>query len=539
MKRYYIDQIGGKREQQWKTLEHNGVKFPPEYEKHNIPVVYEGKEIILNKDAEEAATFYAREIESDNVNDKVFRDNFWKDWKKLLGKDHVVKSLENVDFRKIYDYLIKKKELKKNIKVDKQAVAAANEKYMYAILDGVKQPVGNYLVEPPGIFKGRGKNPLLGRIKPRIKPSDITINIGKKSKIPELPNGQSWGKIVHDQTGLWLASWKDVLTGKTKYVRFGAKSDVIASSDNSKFDKARKLKKNISKIRKINNENMRSDNDKIRQVSTAIFFIDNFALRIGNKKSKNEADTVGVTSLRVEHVKLLPDRVIQLDFLGKDSVRYYNKLKLDKADEIVYENINAFMKDKSPSEKLFDKITSSDVNKCLQTFMKGLTAKVFRTFNSSNLFQKELDKLANTVEKLSDSDKISALIDGHTRANGKVAVLCNHQKNVGKGSNKALENLDNRIKETKKKIKELKSADKPNPKRIETHKSRLKVLVSKKKLKDEQKNISLGTSKINYIDPRITVSFMKKYNIPIDKLFNKTLQEKFKWAMDTPADYKF
>ena len=51
-----------------------------------------------------------------------------------------------------------------------------------------------------------------------------------------------WGNVIHDQTVLWVASWKDNITNKTKYVRFGDKSDFKAESDIKKFDKARKLK---------------------------------------------------------------------------------------------------------------------------------------------------------------------------------------------------------------------------------------------------------------------------------------------------------
>ena len=53
------------------------------------------------------------------------------------------------------------------------------------------------------------------------------------------------------------------------------------------------------------------------------------------------------------------------------------------------------------------------------------------------------------------------------------------------------------------------------------------------------KNISLGTSKQNYIDPRISVAFSKKFNIPIDKVFNQALQKKFQWAMDVDEEFKF
>jgi DNA topoisomerase-1 len=58
-------------------------------------------------------------------------------------------------------------------------------------------------------------------------------------------------------------------------------------------------------------------------------------------------------------------------------------------------------------------------------------------------------------------------------------------------------------------------------------------------MKIELKNISLGTSKVNYIDPRITVAFMKIHNMPIDKIFPKTLQDKFKWAFDVDESFKF
>lgn len=38
--------------------------------------------------------------------------------------------------------------------------------------------VGNFRVEPPGLFRGRGEHPKMGKFKRRIYPKDITINIG-------------------------------------------------------------------------------------------------------------------------------------------------------------------------------------------------------------------------------------------------------------------------------------------------------------------------------------------------------------------------
>ena len=131
------------------------------------------------------------------------------------------------------------------------------------------------------------------------------------------------------------------------------------------------------------------------------------------------------------------------------------------------------------------------------------------------------------------------LLDDFNKANAKVALLCNHQKNINKSTNKQLERLDNMIKNARKKIKKAKQSRQKNPDKIQKMEQVLKKLKSKKALKLELKNISLGTSKINYIDPRITIAFLKKHDLPIDKIFSKTLQEKFKWAMDTDVDFIF
>lgn len=57
---------------------------------------------------------------------------------------------------------------------------------------------------------------------------------------------------------------------------------------------------------------------------------------------------------------------------------------------------------------------------------------------------------------------------------------------------------------------------------------------------DENKQIALGTSKLNYLDPRISVAWCKKFEVPIEKVFNKTQRDKFKWAIEmADKDYEF
>ena len=85
-------------------------------------------------------------------------------------------------------------------------------------------------------------------------------------------------------------------------------------------------------------------------------------MRAGNEKEEGEtADTVGCCSLRFEHVKLYEqkdgkDCVVAFDFLGKDSIRYYNEVSVEKR---VFKNLQLFVENKSPGDDLFDRLNVS------------------------------------------------------------------------------------------------------------------------------------------------------------------------------------
>jgi len=557
------NQFGGKNnnEAKWNTFSHSGVLFPEPYEPHSIPLIYDGKKIVLNPNSEEYATIYAKFTETEYVKNKIFNKNFFNDWAKILKSDghSEIKEFEKCDFSLILKHLLEHKEAKKNLskeskQKEKEEKEKSESKFKIAYVDGKEQATGNFRIEPPGIFLGRGCHPKAGKIKKRVYPEDITLNIDTKTPIPELPKflrGHKWGKIIHDNTLEWLASWKDDITGKTKYVWLGAKSDFKAKSDEHKFDLARKLAKNILEIRRTNWNNITSKNvdEKTKQLASALYLIDNLALRVGNEKGDDEADTVGVCSLRVEHINFLPDDKIELDFLGKDSVRYQNTVKIDPD---VYNVLTKFTKGKKKTDDLFDLINPQMLNQYLGLMMEGLTAKVFRTYNASKLFQTELNDINKQIDKLdhNDSNKINLILDMYNKANVKVAILCNHQKNISKSFNEQIDKINERIEELKKKKKELdkekESIDKNDKDKIKKQnekinkiKNKLVEAENKKDLKMELKNLSLTTSKTNYIDPRITISFFKKHNLPLEKIFSQTLRDKFFWAMDVPENWTF
>ena len=52
------------------------------------------------------------------------------------------------------------------------------------------------------------------------------------------------------------------------------------------------------------------------------------------------------------------ENMVELDFLGKDSIRYYNRVQVERQ---VFKNLNLFMKDKVTGDDLFDRLTVSGV----------------------------------------------------------------------------------------------------------------------------------------------------------------------------------
>jgi DNA topoisomerase-1 len=537
--------LGGGGQKQWSVLRHNGPLFPPEYIPHKTPVIINNKHIILNPLAEEYASLFAKYIGTKYIESNLFKKNFWKDFKPVLNIPNV-NSIDQVDFSLIKKYLdneqLQKKNLTKEQKLDIKEKQLKNEEpYMFCIIDGVQQKVGNYKIEPPGIFLGRGSHPKLGRIKKRVRPEDVILNLDKTAPIPKPNVNGKWQEIIHDNNVIWLASWKDNINDKVKYVFTSLDSFFKAKSDEDKFNLARKLKKKILTIKTTYEQQLKDNNPKYKQLATALYFIDNLALRVGGKKdSKEEADTVGVTSLRVEHLQLLDNNTIKLDFLGKDSIRYCRKVSVHTD---VYNNLKEFIYNKSKKDDIFDLINSSTLNEYLDSFLHGLTAKVWRTYNASILFQKEIDKLTTPrkIEEYKNDDqkeeRLNFLISVFNHANSEVALLCNHQKTTNTNIDKTVNKINNQIKELKKKKKKYK--EKKQHDKFKKIEKKIKIIKMKLESKIKMKNVSLTTSKNNYIDPRIIFAFIKKYNIEPKLLLNEKLLIRFKWASSVDSDFKF
>lgn len=639
----------------WTTLEHNGIVFPAPYVPHGVPVLYDGKPVKLTPAEEEVASHYAAMQESEHVSNPVFRKNFFESWTEVLkesGKHRKIVSLEKVDFSGIAQHLATVREQNKVSKADasarqlsKDEKATSDEVYGWAIMDGYREKVANYRVEPPGLFRGRGDHPKTGTLKRRIRPEDVVINIGENISIPqpsfatsglairvaptvansatkEDENEQiapaSWAGVVHDSSVTWLAYFRDTF-GAFKYIWLAPNSQFKGENDIAKYEKARRLKGCIAAIRKQYRADLQSKSPAVRQRAVAIYLIDVLALRVGNEKDTSEAaDTVGCCSLRVEHVRLTARGcVVEFDFLGKDSMRYQNRVRVDAA---VWKNLKEFCADKRPDQEIFEKLTTTILNEHLKSLMPGLSAKVFRTYNASVTLEQQLYRptasadgadssttatipLKNNAKKTAvaaplATDPINTKLLFYNRANRQVAILCNHQRTEAKSFDGQYQKMVTKAAELASQRDEIerycqflggKSKEKPKRTKIPYLVERKRksaaaagaavetdadgddtaapatetkyielvpdleqmqaLLVRKTKawddiatkmsIKQQSRTVALGTSKINYMDPRITVAWCKKMDMPIEKVFNKSLCKKFPWAMETEPSWRF
>jgi DNA topoisomerase I len=543
----------------WNTLEHAGVLFPPEYEPHGIKMLYDGVPVDLTPEQEEVATMFAVMKETDYMKKETFLRNFWEGFQEVLGPNHVIKSLDKCDFTPMYEWHMAERERKKALpKEEKERLKKEKDereaKYKYAIVDGRREQIGNFRVEPPGLFRGRGEHPKMGKIKRRIYPRDVTINIGQGVPLPEHPYpGQNWAEVRHDKTVTWLAYWKDPINSKEyKYVFLAANSTWKAESDLAKYEKARKLKEYIGGIRDTYQRNWNAKDRRERQMAVALYFIDILALRAGHEKDDDEADTVGCCTLKCENVELVAPSSIKFDFLGKDSIRYENTVAVDST---VYRNVGDFKTKsrsggvKADSDQLFDEFDAQDLNTRLKDLMEGLSVKVFRTYNASITLDRLLGK--NSEEETVDGRKAE-----YDRANKEVAILCNHQRSVPKGHGAAITKLQDKLETLKEELRELegdlkrakagkagKDGKKLNDDALLSKIERKKAQIVKQEItmqnREDLKTVALGTSKINYLDPRITVAWCKRNEVPIEKVFNKSLLSKFLWSLDVEPSFKF
>jgi len=530
-----------------KSLAHNGIQVP-RYDYRGFHAKIQGRPVKLSPKTEQMAVFWIRKRQSPtSPPDRVFYRNFIQDFLATLKAENP--SLEflsafekshlngldrdqnewmtddngQIDFSEVAAYIMQEQQKKLNMpKEEKKRLTAERkiireglrEKFGYAIVDGNKLEIANWTAEPSCIFAGRGEHPKRGKWKEGPREEDIILNLSPESPMPS----GNWKGRVWEPEKMYLAKWEDKLTGKMKYVWFSDSAFLKQKAEEEKFKKAEKLGKEIPRIEAHITKNLDAEELDKRKIATVSWLIMKVNMRVGDEKDPGEADTVGAITLRPEHVGIEGNK-LNFDFLGKDCVRW---TKTVEAPASVTRNIQEFSK--TSREYLFEGINSRKVSRFLSEKMEGLTAKVFRTWKCTTTVKDFLQKCDAKKEDPDYSKQFCAKM-----ANLEAAKIANHKKKIPPNFEDRLAKKQGKVEELEKKLKEKteqgKSTD-TTVKRLE--KSRLDL-----KLSEETKEYNLGTSLKSYIDPMAYVAWTEQVDLPVEKIYPKTLQKKFSWAFGT------
>ena len=477
-----------------------------------MSVKVDRRPVPLSPLAEEMAYMFAKKKDTPYVQDPVFTANFAADFVKQLPSWCKGVRFSGIDFSEFYERVDREKAAKEAMTKEQKKAQAASRKeqrealkarFGRATLDGREVDIANWMVEPPGLFMGRGKHPFRGKWKPRVQASDVVLNLGEAAPVPP----GNWREVVNDHDSMWMAKWVDRLTGKEKYVWLHESTHIQQSRSKAKYDNARRVGTHLQKIRAKILRELDSKDGRARQVATVCYLIDAMGMRVGDEKDEDETDTVGASTLRVEHVNLRND-VAQFDFLGKDSVAWSKSAKVPPS---VARNLREFIAGKGREEEVFHNVNSGLVNRFLSSIVPGVTAKVFRTYHATSTAKGSL-----ASKDMRSADGLDKLYHAK-EANLEAAIFCNHQRTPPKTWEGSL----------KKKREKLEAARaKGDPERIARLQREVDFYI-------RTKNYNLNTSMKNYIDPRVYKSWCDYVGLDWAKVYSKSLQRKFSWVLES------
>jgi DNA topoisomerase-1 len=576
-----------------KQLVHNGVIVPDPPPRLGLVLTIQNEPTALTPKQEEMALAWAKKQGTPYASDQTFVRNFMLDFGQALGLETELRE-DEVDLGPAIHVVQAEREARERLtKEERKALAAERkalreslrEQYGHADVNGERNELANYIVEPSGIFMGRGKHPLRGRWKEGARQEDITLNLSPDAPRP----AGNWGEIVWQSESLWVARWKDKLSGKLKYVWLSDTAPIKQEREAQKFDQAHQLHAELDTVRAQIEADLADPAPKQRMIATACYLIDRLCLRVGDEKDPDEADTVGATTLRPEHITLHPDGIAEFRFLGKDSVLWHKKLKIP---EVVQQNLAELLETARPVNtrgnevgrnvpraklQIFPDISSRDVNMYLSDILPGLTAKVFRTHHATIAVR---DGLQAAEVQASDPDHIKW--EAANLANLEAAVLCNHTKQAPASWPRSRqrykerrEKAEARVKTYRERVKayrealaalrteakEKRAAASPAQREKVRIRYKKRLGVAQRRLEGAQRQLAksrlaldkikvqasiagkkrtwnLGTSLKSYIDPRVYYQWGQhvEYDV-LERYYPKALRRKFAWVRSESTDY--
>jgi DNA topoisomerase-1 len=526
------------------SLKHNGI-YVPVYEPQGLSVKIRGNTLKLKPRTEQMALAWVRKAQSQlSPPDGRFYKNFIRIFIEALKEEnpsagflndfHVRDDLDaliggkpgedlEVDFSEVRKYVkreqltklsMTKEEKKKLAAERKEKREALRKVYGHATVDGREIDVANWTAEPSCLFAGRGDHPKRGNWKQGPSQSDIILNLS-----PDAPRPPGdWKDVVWEPDRMYVAKWEDKLSGKIKYVWFSDSTFLKQLREKEKFKKAEKLGGKVEDVEEHIMRNLDSEDEGRSKVATVCWLIFNLNMRVGDEKDPGEADTVGAITLRPEHIRIEGD-MLHFDFLGKDAVRWTRDAR---APPVVIGNIRRYSN--TCREYLFEGVDSGKVTRFFSEKMKGLTAKVFRTWRCTTTVD---EHLRGCKAKREDQDHVKKFCA--KMANLDAAVVANHKRKIPA-------NFDERLAKKEAKLRELEASLKVKVEQGKKTEALLKR-IDKNRLDVEltraTREYNLGTSLKSYIDPMTYVRWANHVEFDLGKFYPKALKDKFSWALGT------
>ena len=559
--------------QRYKTMTWEGPLLPSEYEPTPGFELKGQKTTALCEEMFDKLAAYST---TDYWKSPIFQKNAWECWKRTLPKG--LQNMRMTDFTREFADRRASQEQKKVAKAqrskedrdfEKVQRDSMKQKYGFATVDGKRVPIGGYMIEAPNFIIGRGAAVFTGCWKSRVQPNEVTVNVvGDPAKTKELKDRGF--RVVSKPDVMWVMTYRMRLINSDyqpiKKVNFGTGSEFVHENEEQKYDTSSELMRNWEAMKQKIFDAATDTDVKRSQAGICAYLMMVTGQRIGGEGAKNEAGTVGMSTIRTEHLKLSASNgkyFASFDYLGKDSVNYKNTVEVEK---FVYDALTFFTKGKKPGQKVFDQMGGGDVGALMKEVMPGVSPKSFRTANAALELVQYLRE--NPVDpNWSDAKKKQVLVMG----NAKVARKLNHQKNVGKNQGDQEAKAQERIAAAEKTLQVRKEKGKERLIQIRKQMETAKGLWSGQKLKDkltqlkdqEQKvkdlvvkaeesverasanldikkgtaDIALGTSLGAYISPKIIFSWCKDVGLDPNKIYSKSLMQRQVWAEDTDEEY--
>lgn len=299
---------------------------------------------------------------------------------------------------------------------------------------------------------------------------------------------------MHRDDATWLAYWNENVMGGTKYVFLAASSGFKGKSDQTKYEKARKLCKYIDKIRSDYIRNL--DARELEQACVAgpdrLMRCAGWAAHAHPRAPANSRRRCGSstswpsvwgtrrTRMRRTPSAPAPSASSTLPFSRPAPSSSTSWARTPCATtsaltcvqpggcqaggpvtpfpsppptspqlstyspvgEKVFRNLKRFCSKKPAKAEIFDLLTVDMLNKHLSSLMPGLSGKVFRTYNASVTLEQQLAEHAEEIKRAATSQEQKRVYDA---ANREVAILCNHQRTVPKTHAAQVEKLQTKV----------------------------------------------------------------------------------------------